>query len=242
MASGISAALLQRAGPTPLCVPAPARAGPVLNLNVFVLVSMLATTFLAHYNAPKFYGELAPPADGSSKVPKFNLVCGLAFGVAAVVMGIVMSFGYLTFGAASQGLILNNYATSDTLAFLARIGIALSVLFSYPLNFVGLREGVFALAKVPKEKADSTPFHVGATVLLMCLINGSALFIKDLGLAVALGGAILGSALVYIFPALMAIGEKQGAIKTKAEKLANWGLAGLGVFFAGLGAVMSIKG
>ena len=63
---------------------------------------------------------------------------------------------------------------------------------------------------------------------------------QDLGLVVGLGGAILGSALVYIFPALMAIGEKAGAMG-KMEKLANWGLAGLGVFFAVLGSVMCLK-
>ena len=87
-------------------------AGPVMNLNVFVLVSMLATAhpgrynlsptttfaysahcacwltvltlltvpyhtyqaFLAHYNAPKFFKELAGPEDGSSKLPRFNQV------------------------------------------------------------------------------------------------------------------------------------------------------------------------
>ena len=32
-----------------------------LGLEALVLVSMLATTFLAHYNAPKFYAELATP-------------------------------------------------------------------------------------------------------------------------------------------------------------------------------------
>lgn len=85
-----------------------AAAGPVMNLNVFVLVSMLATAclahgnpllallcllcyytyhahhahythhayqaFLAHYNAPKFFKELAGPEDGSSKLPRFNQV------------------------------------------------------------------------------------------------------------------------------------------------------------------------
>lgn len=35
--------------------------------------------------------------------------------------------------------------------------------------------------------------------------------LQDLGLVVSLGGAILGSALVYIFPALMAVYEKKGA-------------------------------
>ena len=83
--------------------------------------------------------------------------------------------------------------------------------------------------------------HWGVTLLLMGLMNGGALFLKDLGLVVGLGGAILGSALVYILPAFMAIFEKSGALATKGEKLANWGLAGLGVFFAALGAIMCLK-
>ena len=83
--------------------------------------------------------------------------------------------------------------------------------------------------------------HWGVTLALMALMNGTSLFLKDLGLVVGLGGAILGSALVYILPAFMAIFEKGGALTTKAEKLANWGLAGLGVFFAALGAIMCLK-
>ena len=42
-------------------------AKPLFNPSLFVLVSMLATAFLAHYNAPKLYAELAPPKDGGSK-------------------------------------------------------------------------------------------------------------------------------------------------------------------------------
>jgi len=36
-----------------------------LNMKSLVLVSMLATTFLAHYNAPKFFTELKNPASGA---------------------------------------------------------------------------------------------------------------------------------------------------------------------------------
>jgi len=226
----------------PSAVPAfaaPTLAKPLINPLMFVLVSMLASAFLAHYNAPKFYAELAPPEDGSSKLPRFNLVVGLGFLAAAIVMGSVMAGGFLTFGAASQGLILNSYATADPLAFLARLGIGMSIIFSYPLNFVGLREGILSSLGKTKE-GEKTSVHVGLTLALMVLMNGAALFIKDLGLVVGLGGAILGSALVYIFPALMAIGEKAGAMG-KAEKGANWALTGLGVFFAVLGAVMCVK-
>ena len=113
----------------------------------------------------------------------------------------------------------------------------MSIIFSYPLNFVGLRSGVLGMFGASGEKQGT---HVALTLLLLCLMNGASLFLKDLGLVVGLGGAILGSALVYIFPALMAIGEKSGAMEGK-EKALNYGLAGLGVFFAGLGAVMCLK-
>ena len=83
--------------------------------------------------------------------------------------------------------------------------------------------------------------HWGATLLLMALMNGTSLFLKDLGLVVGLGGAVLGSALVYILPAFMAIFEKGGALSTKAEKLGNWALAALGVFFAALGSYMCLQ-
>jgi len=218
---------------------APTAARPVVNSGMFVLLSMLSSAFLAHYNAPKFYDELAPPEDGSSKLPRFNLVCGAAFGAAALLMGSIMAGGYLTFGASSQGLILNNYATSDPLAFLARLGIGMSIIFSYPLNFVGLRGGVLGMLGL-SDQADKQSVHVITTVALLCLLNGASLFLKDLGLVVGLGGAILGSALVYILPALMAIGEKAG-VMGKTEKLFNWVLSGLGIFFAALGAIMCLK-
>ena len=41
--------------------------GPLLNLNIFVLISMLATAFLAHYNAPKFFKELGPRATPTAR-------------------------------------------------------------------------------------------------------------------------------------------------------------------------------
>ena len=70
------------------------------------------------------------------------------------------------------------------------------------------------------------------TLLLMVIMNGSALFVKDLGLVVGLGGAILGSALVYILPALMAIGEKAGAMGpvitgAQVTAVADWLAVGL---------------
>jgi sodium-coupled neutral amino acid transporter 11 len=223
---------------------------PLLNPAFFVLISMLSSAFLAHYNAPKFYQELAQPEDGGSKNVAFTKVVAAAFAMAAMLSAAIMAGGYLTFGGASQGLILNSYATSDPLAFLARIGICSSVLFSYPLIFVGLRDGVLNLLKLDGSK---NRVHVISTVLLLCFMNGISLVLKNLGLVVAVGGAVLGSSLVYIFPAMMFIkatclkkkefeaqGKKLPAMRMK-EMYANYGLVGLGITLAVLGVKMSLK-
>ena len=227
-------------------------ARPLLNPSAFVLVSMLSTAFLAHYNAPKYFNELAVPTDGSTKQQAFTRVCAQAFGLAALLMGSIMAGGYLTFGGASQGLILNNYATSDPLAFIARLGISASILFSYPLNFVGLREGVLGMLGLRGKAADPS-VHTLSTVLLVIVMNGLALKLKNLGLVVAFGGALLGSMLVYVFPALMfifATRKEEAALAAKGKTLAparrnemyaNIGLVGLGLFLAAIGCSMVLK-
>ena len=225
-------------------------AQPLINSGIFVLVSMLATAFLAHYNAPKFYNSLEAPADGSSKQAAFNKVCFAAFGLAALLCASIMAGGFLTFGGASQGLILNSYATSDPLALLARVGICASIVFSYPLNFVGLRDGVLSMLKLDGSKGS---VHTITTVALLCAMNGLSLVIKNLGLVVAIGGAALGTSLVYTFPALMFIQAtrlKGKELRAKGQSLpagrvremyANMGLVGLGLSLGLLGVQISLR-
>ena len=122
----------------------------------------------------------------------------------------------------------------------------MSIIFSYPLNFLGLREGLLTMLKLDGSK---TSVHWGATLLLMGVMNGGSLFLKDLGLVVALGGAVLGSALVYVSPAAMGVASKlQKGKKTplttgeKAEVVACGAMGVTGVALGVLGAIMSLKG
>lgn len=70
--------------------------------RIFVLVSILATAFLAHFIAPQFYTELAPKKLSSSKastftaatpstMPRFSWLTAGGFGGAACLTGIIMS-------------------------------------------------------------------------------------------------------------------------------------------------------
>jgi hypothetical protein len=54
-----------------------------------------------------------------------------------------MYIGFLTFGGATLGFVLNNYASSDSLISFARLAIGGALLSGYPFTFSALREGTF---------------------------------------------------------------------------------------------------
>lgn len=169
-----------------------------------IFISMLSTAFMAHFNAPKFYNELK-----DKTLPKYYKVVSTSFAIAITIFALIASVGFLTFGANSNGLILNNYSTSDSLMNLSRIAVAISLVFSYPLAFVGARDGVSDLLKM--KGTDKTQNVL--TVALLAGITGIALVLPDVSFVMALAGATLGNGLIYVFPALM----YRGAIKKKAD-------------------------
>jgi amino acid permease len=102
--------------------------------KVFILICLLFEAFVAHYNAPRFFAELK---NGTSA--RFRLVCMYSFGTSSLVFISVIIFGFLTFGASCDGFILNNYSGKDRLMTFCRFAVALSVIFTYPITFLGIR-------------------------------------------------------------------------------------------------------
>ena len=172
-------------------------AAAILSPNAFMLISMLSTAFMAHYNAPKFYWELK-----DATLARFNTVLSASFVGSFLLMATVAVFGFGTFGGASQGLILNNYSTQDTFMTVSRFAVTLSLIFSYPLAFVGVRDGVLDMLQVPMEKRTDGKMNV-LTVLLLAGVTVLALLVNDLRLVMAFGGATWGNAVTYLFPTYM---------------------------------------
>jgi len=210
--------------------------GSWLSLPSMIFVSCLAFAFTAHYNAPKFYVQ------ANEKLSKYNTVVAGGFGACILLCILMMAVGFLSFGGASAGLILNNYAASDKLFLIARLGISLNILCTFPLIFVSFREGIIeSLPTQQRERAEKlkTPMTLGllgATTLL-------AVLLKDLGPVAAVGGAVLGSAINYIFPSLIFLGATKGKARTKWLRLERFGVRGLigfGVGLAVLGTLTSL--
>ena len=216
-------------------------ASAVLNAKSFILICMLSTSFMAHFNAPKFYLELK-----NNTIERFNTVVSTSFGISILIMGAVAALGFLTFGKATSGLVLNNYPGTDTIMSLSRFAVAFSIVFSYPLVFVGCRDGVLDLLKVdPEERTNSVLNQV--TIAILGVITALAIKVSDLTFVLSFGGATLGNALIYVYPALMF----RSAVKNmgddaspalKGEVNIAMFTAVLGVVLGSIGSVMAIKG
>jgi amino acid permease len=198
---------------------------------------MLSTAYMAHYNAPKFYWDLKDRNE-----ERYNAVVWKSFAASMTLMIIITVAGFATFGGASNSLILNNYAASDTLMSFSRAAVALSLIFSYPLAFVGVRANVLDLANVPEDKRSPMLSDI-LTVALLAGITGLAYVLTDIRVILSLGGATWGNLLVYVFPAIMMIGAAatNSDLKPKVPMAMFTGILGLAMGVVGTAkAVQSI--
>ena len=169
-------------------------------------------------------------------------VVGTSFGVSVALFAAMAGVGFLTFGGHSSGLILSNYSPRDALMSISRIAVFLSLVFSYPLAFVGFRDGVLDLLKIKERKP---ALITSLTLGLLSFVTFMALVIPDVSFVLSFAGATLGNALVYVFPALMF----RGAVKKlpsptklqKTEVKAAMGSALFGIVMGALGAVKAVQ-
>ena len=206
-------------------------ASAVLTPQSLILMCMLSNAYIAHFNAPTFYRELK-----NNTLPRFYQVIGWSFGAAVLIYGIITGLGFLTFGAASNGLILNNYSNKDVLMSLSRVAVAVSIMCSYPLIFVGTRDGLLDLFKA-KNRGPSV--LNGLTLGVLAVVTVLAAKLTDLGLVASVGGATFGTALVFIYPTIMFLKSQK---KTNKETLYAKLIAALGVAMSAIGTTMALKG
>ena len=164
-----------------------------------------------HYNSPRFYTELA-----EANIPRFTHAVVASFGLSAVVYVVIAVAGFLTFGGHCDGLILNNYSDHDPLAIFCRLAIAFSTLLTFPIVFIGFRDGVIDVFDVPMEKQTEDIVNC-LTIVLLTFLTVTAIFWTDLSMINAVGGGTLAAAIVFVFPAFM--------YKAAVKALGDWALS-----------------
>jgi len=211
---------------------------------VFILLSMMSTAYVAHYNAPRFWNGLKNPT-----LKRYNFVVNISFGFSFLMYMAVMWLGFLTFGGHSTGFILNNYSSKDNLATIARFAIGAGILGGYPLTFTALRDGILDMIGVTDINRRNQ-LALPVTIATFVLITSIALVLKNVGLVVAFSGALIGAMLIYSVPAIMNIynikniGDSKTRLTTanKFELLINYFIVFMGVGIAAVGGYSTLKG
>lgn len=121
---------------------------------------------------------------------------------------------------------------------------SLHILLRYPLAFVGCRDGLLEMMKVPKEERTDSKLN-NLTIIMLGAITATALKITDLSFIMSMGGATLGNALIYVYPALMFrsavknLGDEATSAQ-KAEVYVAMAFAALGIVMGAIGAKMAL--
>lgn len=216
---------------------------PLLSPASLVLGSMTATAYLVHFNAPDFYKSLK-----NNTIPRYAAFTGLGFFFTAAISIAMMALGFLTFGGNSSGMILNNYSIKDTGATFCRLLMAFSLIGSYPFVFKAVKSSLTPF--IVKGGEVTEKFNKQLTRALLGLLMGISLLIKDAGFVVGFNGAVMGSAIIYIFPPIIFLkntkkrvlnGQKNPASKRLfLERTINKLLIALGVVFIIMGGYVSV--
>lgn len=176
---------------------------------VLVFLSLLTNSFIAHQSAPRLRRTVDEDSRGTpeAKAAAFDVVVGAGFGTSALLYCAIAGFGYLTFGAACAGNILDSYAASDPLAMVASAGLAACAFCSFPQMLLGLRDSLRSLSEPGSHGSDSEDGYLSPSALLFVVAVLASVF-TDLTSVMAAQGAVLGVLIVFLLPALMVVGPR----------------------------------
>ena len=152
--------------------------------------ALFCTSFMAHYNAPRFYTELHNPT-----LKRFTLLVLLSFSLVAVIYVFFAWAGFAVFGSSVKGDVLESFESSSAYLQLAWISMALSLTFTYPFVFTALKDSFAQL--VP---------HANLKVFIFSAISASIIIascIDDVSGFNAIKGATSACILSFIIPPAM---------------------------------------
>lgn len=153
--------------------------------------------FTAHYNGPRFYGELK-----GRSLSVFTMVAVPAFLLCASIYITCAVAGYHNFGSKTLGSILANFHIQSLPAAIARLAFAVVMVTSYPIAFFAIRDSLIQLIFPLHVGRFGTVFH-SLTVCMVALTASVGILFPNISFVLDINGAAFGSLIVYVLPATM---------------------------------------
>lgn len=107
--------------------------------NVFAGIGILSFAFVCQHNTFIVYKSMR-----NRSLQNWRSVSHLSLFVAGAMCLTLGLAGYLSFGSNVEGDVLNNFSTDDQLMIVARLLLALTMVFTYPMEMVVARHTVLA--------------------------------------------------------------------------------------------------
>lgn len=198
----------------------------------------LVFSFLVHYNGCKFFRELH-----NATTTTFVQCTALGMGITACAFGVMGIVGYQTFGMSTKIAILTNYSNSDMLATISSLCVAVSLVLSYPLMFVGLREASIELVIMIWPDSETTLSMVKwqriTSLGLVAILTFVSLFAVNIEPIVTLTGCTCGVACVYIIPCVLCASAMEQSIQKNVALIRF--MRGFAWFSAVVGLIVTIN-
>ena len=121
------------------------------SFGIFEAIALYCHAFVAHYNAPKVFSELANPT-----LWRWTLLVGIAYSVAFVVYAEFAWAGFRRFEWSVEGNVLKNYGPQLNI-LIAWLGMGFSIAFTYPLVFNSAREAAINLTLMARQQMSALP-------------------------------------------------------------------------------------
>jgi len=182
---------------------------PLLTINngIFQAIGVISFAFVCHHNSLLIYGSLKTPT-----IDRFTTVTHYSTSISMVACLLMALSGFLTFGDLTQGNVLNNFPSDNTMVNLARLCFGLNMLTTLPLEAFVCREVIF------NYYFPSEPFNMNLHLIFTSSLVVSAMSLSlitcDLGAVFELIGATSACALAYILPPLCYIKLSSRSWKT----------------------------
>lgn len=170
--------------------------------SLFAGIGAMSFAFVCQHSCFIVFNTLSSPTYGNwKKVNNYSVT------VATVASLMLALGGYLTFYDQTLPNLLNNYSDTNLAVNIARFMLALTMVFTFPMEQFVTRHSLYALIsgyspEVEGPKSMTNRYHYGLTLLLWGSSLCVGLLVDDLGFILELTGAFGASFLGYILPSM----------------------------------------
>eukprot|EP00919_Chromeraceae_sp_WS-2016_P028753 GHVR01068090.1.p1 GENE.GHVR01068090.1~~GHVR01068090.1.p1 ORF type:complete len:603 (+),score=95.39 GHVR01068090.1:208-1809(+) len=214
--------------------------GPTDPLRLIRAVSLMTFAFSCQPNVPSIYVELEHR--NARRMMKVSLRSIILCAFVYSIMGVG---GFISFGFNTESNILNNYSgmlKEDMVVCVSFIGMAVAVIFAYPLNIFPCRFALeimlfYSQPHLQGKKIYSNIIAVSMVVLSLIL----AIFVPQISLVFEFVGCTSGAFISFILPGLLYIRLLPGSL-FHSRKLKAAFLVVFGCVIAVLGMSVCIYG